>query len=258
MPSSISVARATATLPRHWSKPLSSGQALQMDPRISKRQEGANKTRLILQNYLKRGIEPPPEVLDSLDPTNVSYDGTLSSKGSSESLRIISTASDERKRLLKKQTRRQNILPSFFEPLGSKPDRPVSNLSGSPVALTAAALTAHDHPAVAFLAAPSRVIRRAISFAGPTPPPPMIRIIKPEPECLDDHSNPSSRDPFYYDKVLEGLNADRPPTPPRRQRRRTNSKQPEHRQRRSAEAGSPGIEPDAVTAWFADQYLASS
>ncbi|OAV98207.1 hypothetical protein PTTG_00277 [Puccinia triticina 1-1 BBBD Race 1] len=248
MPASFSVARATATLPRHWSKPLPNGQALNSDPRISKKQQAANKTRLILQNYLKSGIEPPPEVLDSLDPTNLSYDGTLSSKGSTDSLKVTSAASDERKRLVRKQTRRQSILPSFFEPINRNSKSSTSS-SGAPVALTTAALTQHDYPAVAFLAPSSRVIRRATSFAGTIPPPPMIRIVKPEPECLDDHSNPSSRDPFYYDKVLDGLEEDRPSSP-RRQRRRINSK--------VEPRPDSGFDQGGVTAWFADQYLAAN
>jgi len=205
---------------------------------------------LILQNYLKRGIEPSPELLDSLDPTNISYDGTLSSHGSSDSLRI-SAASNERRKLVKKQHRRQSILPSFFEPLASKPKLTTASI-GAPVALTTAALTAHDHPAVAFLGDQSRVIRRSISFAGPMPTPPIIRIIKPEPECLDDHSNPSSRDPFYYDKVLNDIQDQHPLTPPRRQRRRINSKV-------NRQDFDPNlVEPDTVTSWFADQYLHSN
>ncbi|KAI9605457.1 hypothetical protein KEM48_002155 [Puccinia striiformis f. sp. tritici PST-130] len=227
MPASLSVARATATLPRHWSKPLSAGQALKSDPRISKKQQAANKTRLILQTYLKSGVEPSPEVLDSLDPTNLSYDGTVSSNGSIESLKVTSVASDERRRLVRKQARRQSIVPSFFEPPNHTSKSPAPS-SGEPVALTTAALTQHDHPAAAFLAPPSRAVRRAISFAGTRPPPPKIRIIKPKPECLDDHSNPSSRDPFYYDKVLDGMEDGRPSTPPRRQRRRMNSKVGRH------------------------------
>ncbi|POW16857.1 hypothetical protein PSTT_01066 [Puccinia striiformis] len=207
MPASLSVARATATLPRHWSKPLSAGQALKSDPRISKKQQA----------------KPSPEVLDSLDPTNLSYDGTVSSNGSIESLKVTSVASDERRRLVRKQARRQSIVPSFFEPPNHTSKSPAPS-SGEPVALTTAALTQHDHPAAAFLAPPSRAVRRAISFAGTRPPPPKIRIIKPKPECLDDHSNPSSRDPFYYDKVLDGMEDGRPSTPPRRQRRRMNSK----------------------------------
>ncbi|KAA1066145.1 hypothetical protein PGT21_023131 [Puccinia graminis f. sp. tritici] len=248
MPSSYSVARATATLPRHWSKPLGSGPALKSDPRISKKQEAANKTRLILRNYLKSGEEPPPEVLDNLDPTNLSYDGTLSSKGSMDSIKLTPAAS-ERKRLVRKQTRRQSLLPSFFEPLNRSSVTSASS-NDAPVALTTAALTQHDHPAVAFLAPPSHVIRRATSFAGTTPPPPIIRVVKPEPECLDDHSNPSSRDPFYYDKVLDGLEDDHPSSPSRRQRRRINSKvepRPES-----------FIDENGVTAWFADQYLTST
>ncbi|CAH7667993.1 hypothetical protein BY996DRAFT_456835 [Phakopsora pachyrhizi] len=251
MRSSVSIARATATLPRHWSRPSSYGQPLSIDPRLSKRQEGANKTKLILQNYLKRGIEPSPELLDSLDPTNLSYEGTISSSGSVESIRVASP-SDERRRLLKKQTKRQSVLPSFFEPtfppphLQSNVSQPITHAP-----LTAAALTAHDHPAVAYLAAPSRVIRRATSFAGAMPSPPIIRIIKPEPECLDDHSNPSSRDPFYYDKVLDRLDSRSPPSP----RRQSRTKIPRVTQACPPPNDNDSVGSDAVTAWFADQYM---
>jgi len=238
------MARATATLPRNWSKPFSTGQTLMCDSRVTKKQEAANKTRLILQTYLKRGVEPPAEVLDSLDPTNLSYDGTVSSKGSKDSIRVTSAASDERKRLVRKQTRRQSLFPSFFEPINHNSDSPAPS-SGAPVALTAAALTQHDYPAVAFLAPPQRVIRRATSLAGLLAPPPMIRIVKPTPECLDDHSNPSSRDPFYYDKVLDGIEDGRRSSPPRRTRRRINPR---------VDRPASGIDQDGVTAWFADQY----
>ncbi|MBW0473255.1 hypothetical protein O181_012970 [Austropuccinia psidii MF-1] len=261
MPSSISIARAAATLPRSWSKPFGIGQGFNVDPRISKRQEGANKTRLILQAYLKQGIEPSPEVLDSLDPTNFSCDGTLSSKGSVDSLRL-SSASNERKVLVRKQTRRQKLLPSFFEPLlshrkskASKADTPAA----APVALTTAALNAHDNPAAAFLATPSApAIRRSVSFAGPILPIPTIRIIKPEPECLDDHSNPSSRDPFYYDKVLKGIETHCPRSPPRQQPPKPQN--PQKRQQRSRTESKDSqldssVESGAVTAWFAEHYL---
>lgn len=206
-------------------------------------QQAANKTRLILQTYLKSGVEPPAEVLDSLDPTNLSYDGTVSSKGSKDSIRVTSVASDERQRLVRKQTRRQSLFPSFFEPINRYSDPPSS--SGAPVALTAAALTQHDYPAVAFLAPSQRVVRRATSFAGLMAPPPMIRIVKATPECLDDHSNPSSRDPFYYDKFLDGIEDGRHSTPPRRTRRRINPR---------ADHPASDIDQDGVTAWFADQY----
>jgi hypothetical protein len=198
---------------------------------------------------LKSGVEPPDEVLDSLDPTNLSYDGTVSSRGSIDSIKVASAASDERKRLVRKQTRRQSLLPSFFEPTNRKSCKPSAPSTAEPVALTAAALTQHDYPAVAFLAPPARIVRRAISFAGPVPPLPIIRIVKPAPQCLDDHSNPSSRDPFYYDKVLDGMQDDRPSSPPRRRRRRISSK---------VDRPPSGIDQDGVTAWFADQYLAAA
>lgn len=279
MQSSISIARATATLPRSWLKNIIKGTSNTSEARSSKRQEGANKTRLILQKYLQRGIEPSTDLLDSLDPTNLSYEGTISASsscaGSLSAAMVLEPTSptpsspkqqkrkskksendSQRCKLIRKQTKRQSILPSFFEPINPMPELPTPNLAipsstTIPTRLTVEALSAHNHPVNVFLnpASEKPKLRKSISFQTL----PIIRIIKPIPECLDDHSNPSSRDPFYYDQVLKKMDLFE-------QQEKNNQKvqleegidKDQQNRDRSGSQGSVGS--GSVTAWFAEQY----
>ncbi|KAH9816153.1 hypothetical protein DFH28DRAFT_891691 [Melampsora americana] len=279
MQSSISIARATATLPRSWTKNGTKINSNVSEARFNKRQEGANKTRLILQKYLQRGIEPTNEVLDSLDPTNLSYEGTISASsscaGSLSSAIILephqpippsSSKQSKRKskqnendsqrcKLIRKQTKRQSILPSFFEPnwIGTSPEPKlsVSNPTRIPTQLTVEALSAHNHPVKLFLnpTGSRPMIKKSISFQTL----PIIRIIKPIPECLDDHSNPSSRDPFYYDEVLKKIEREEIHQSLTDLKKSKNEGIDEEKKRnRSGSQDSLGS--GSVTAWFAKQY----
>eukprot|EP00920_Eleutheroschizon_duboscqi_P000181 GHVT01000633.1.p1 GENE.GHVT01000633.1~~GHVT01000633.1.p1 ORF type:complete len:164 (+),score=6.24 GHVT01000633.1:501-992(+) len=156
--------------------------------------------------------------------------------------KLKTQADAQRCRLVRKQTKRQSVVPSFFEP--SVPFLRAKSAPGPPAKLTVDALLAHDHPATVFLAPKpmtEKYVRRATSFQTL----PTIRIIKPVPECLDDHSNPSSRDPFYYDKVLQKIDAS---TSIKAKRRTSQACFRKDTMDSCKDSGN-------VKAWFADQYL---
>ncbi|EGG07702.1 uncharacterized protein MELLADRAFT_77557 [Melampsora larici-populina 98AG31] len=275
MQSSISIARATATLPRSWIKNITKGSSNISEARLTKRQEGANKINLILQKYLQRGIEPSTELLDSLDPTNLSFEGTISASsscaGSLSGAMILEPTppmpsspkqpkrkpkknqiDSERCKLIRKQTKRQSILPSFFEPNQPIPEVPkrqpkLPSSTTIPTKLTVEALSAHNHPVNVFLnpTYEKPKIRKSISFQTL----PIIRIIKPIPECLDDHSNPSSRDPFYYDQVLKKIDFFE-----EQEKINKKIKLEEEKENRDRSGSQGSVGSGSVTAWFAEQY----
>lgn len=179
-----------------------------------------------------------------------------------------------RQQLVWKQTQRQSISPAFFEPNDDAPRGTADSFGGTSgrnglplvadgrgagrrARLTAQALSAHDDPAGALLAVPisslspdddddhdarAKAVRRCASFNAAIGLP-TINVIKAIPDCLDDHSNPSSRDPFYYDRVLRRIDAGQ-------QKANKKVKRQESNEWSGASVGSGG-----VTAWVVDSYV---